>query len=117
MRGDIKNLHQMRGDINNLHQMRGDINNLHQMRGISDCICTELKINRRTTQVGTFKFSVFMHVALRMFIMQVLATQLHFLANRNAELAVPPLFWPVNCIKIGGMLGSRAVYIPNSGLK
>ncbi len=34
--------------------------------------------------------------------MQVLASQLHFLANRNAELAVPPLFWPVNCIKIGG---------------
>jgi hypothetical protein len=36
-----------------------------------------------------------------MFIMQVLASQLHFLANGNAELAVPPLFWPVNCIKIG----------------
>ena len=34
--------------------------------------------------------------------MQVLASQLHFLANRNAELAVLPLFWSVNCIKIGG---------------
>ena len=34
--------------------------------------------------------------------MQVLASQLHFLTNRNAELAIPPLFWPVNCIKIGG---------------
>ena len=34
--------------------------------------------------------------------MQVLASQSHFLANRNAELAIPPLFWPVNCIKIGG---------------
>ena len=34
--------------------------------------------------------------------MQVLASQLPFLANRNAELAVPPLFWPDNCIKIGG---------------
>ena len=34
--------------------------------------------------------------------MQVLASQLHFLANRNAGLAIPPLFWPVNCIKIGG---------------
>jgi hypothetical protein len=34
-----------------------------------------------------------------MFIMQVLASQLPFLANRNAELAV---FKPVNCIKIGG---------------
>ena len=34
--------------------------------------------------------------------MQVLAGQLYFLANRNAgHLAVPPLFWPVNCIKIG----------------
>ncbi len=31
-----------------------------------------------------------------MFIMQVLASQLHFLANRNAELAA------VNCIEIGG---------------
>ena len=37
-----------------------------------------------------------------MFIMYVLANQLHFLANRNAKLAVTPLFWPVNCIKIGG---------------
>ena len=37
-----------------------------------------------------------------MFIMQVLASQLPFLANRNAELAVPPLLWPVNCITIGG---------------
>ncbi len=34
--------------------------------------------------------------------MQVLANQLHFLVNRNAELAVLLLFWPVNCIKIGG---------------
>ena len=36
-----------------------------------------------------------------MFIMQVLVSQLPFLANRDFELAVPPLFWPVNCIKIG----------------
>ena len=42
------------------------------------------------------------HVALRMFIMQVLASQLHFLANRNAGWTIPPLLWPVNCIKIGG---------------
>ena len=34
--------------------------------------------------------------------MQVLASQLHFLANRNAGQAIPPLFWPVNCMKIGG---------------
>jgi hypothetical protein len=49
-----------------------------------------------------------------MFIMQVLASQLHFLANRNAELAIiPPLFWPVNCIKIGGhvaLLSCPSIY-------
>ena len=39
------------------------------------------------------------HVALCMFIMQVLASQFHFLANRNIEMAVPPLLWPKNCIK------------------
>ena len=41
-----------------------------------------------------------------MLIMQVLA-------NRNAELAVPPLFWPVNCIKIGGhvaLLSRPSIY-------
>ena len=45
--------------------------------------------------------------------MQVLAYQLHFLPNRNAELAIPPLFWPVNCIKIGrhvALLSDRTVY-------
>ena len=45
--------------------------------------------------------------------MQVLASQLHFLANRNAGLAIPPLFWPVNCIKIGGhvvLLSGPTVY-------
>ena len=36
---------------------------------------------------------------------QVLVSQLPFLANKNAELDVSLLFWPVNCIKIeGGML-------------
>ena len=54
------------------------------------------------TRVGTFEVSVPTHVILRMLIMQVLACQLHFLANRNAGLAIPPLFWPVNCVKIGG---------------
>ena len=34
--------------------------------------------------------------------MQVLPSQLLFLANRNAGLATLPLFWPVNCIKIEG---------------
>ena len=46
-------------------------------------------------------------------IMQVLASQLHFQADRNAELAIPPLFWPVNCIKIGGhvaLLSDPTVY-------
>ena len=45
--------------------------------------------------------------------MQVLASQLPFLANRIAELAVPPLFWTVNCIKIGGhvaLLSGPTVY-------
>ena len=45
--------------------------------------------------------------------MQVLASQLHFLANKNAELAILPLFWPVNCIKIGGhvaLLSDPTVY-------
>ena len=45
--------------------------------------------------------------------MQVLASQLHFQANRNAELAIPPLFWPVNCIKRGGqvvLLSDPTVY-------
>ena len=37
-----------------------------------------------------------------MFILQVLGSQMHFLANRNAKLAILLLFWPVNCIKIGG---------------
>ena len=48
-----------------------------------------------------------------MFIVQVLASQLHFLANKNAELATQPLFWPVNCIKIGGhvaLLSDPTVY-------
>ena len=45
--------------------------------------------------------------------MHVLASQLHFLANRNARWAIPPLFWPVNCIKIGGhvaLLSGPTVY-------
>ena len=62
-----------------------------------------IEIHRKATRVGTSEVCVSTHVSLRMFIiMQVRASQLHFLANRNAELAVPPLFWLVNCIKIGG---------------
>lgn len=39
-----------------------------------------------------------------MFILQAVARQLHFLANRNAELAVPQSFWPKNGIQIGGRI-------------
>ena len=35
-------------------------------------------MNRRATGVGTFQVCVPTHVALRMFIMQVLASQLHY---------------------------------------
>ena len=73
-----------------------------------------IEITRKATRVGTFEVCVSTHVALRMFIMQVLASQLPFLANRNAEQAVPPLFWPVNCIKIGrhvALLSGPSVYV------
>ncbi len=51
--------------------------------------------------------------------MQVLVSQWHFLANRNAELAVPPLFWPVNSIRIGGhvaLLSCPSIYFLFYGL-
>ena len=54
---------------------------------------TEQKINRKATRVRIFGRHAY--VALRMFTMQVLASELHFLTVRNAELAVPPLLWPV----------------------
>ena len=69
--------------------------------------------NRRATRVGTFEVCVPTHVALRMFFMWVLASQLHFLANKNAEVAYPLLFSPGNCMKIGGhvvLLNGPAVY-------
>ena len=67
---------------------------------------------------GQLKWEPWKFVSSRMshyglFIMQVLASQLHFLANRSAELAVPPFFSPVNCIKIGGhvaLLSCRFIY-------
>ena len=52
--------------------------------------------------MGTFEVSVATHVALHMFILQVLDSQLHFLSNGNAEMPDPPLFWAVICIKTGG---------------
>ena len=58
-------------------------------------------MNSRAIRVGAFEVCVPTHVALRKFIMRVLASQLHFLTNRKADLTVPPLLRPVNCIKIG----------------
>ena len=56
--------------------------------------------------------------------MPVLNSQLHFLANRNAGLAIASLFWPVDCMKIGRLVaplsGTSAyflfpgVYVPSS---
>ena len=52
----------------------------------------------------------------RIFSMQVLASQLHFLANKNAKPTVPSFFWPINCIEeIGGhvaLLSGPNVYWP-----
>ena len=73
---------------------------------------TEEKINRRAIRVGTFE--VFGAVCTCSITHVHYAGQLPFLANRNAELAVPPLFWPVNCIKIGAhvaLLSGTTVYL------
>ena len=51
-----------------------------------------IEINTRAIRVGTFKVYVHTHVALRMFIVQFLPSQLPFLANTNTKMAVPPLF-------------------------
>lgn len=64
-------------------------------------LTTEYKIERRLLESELFEFCVSAHVLLRMFITQVLVSQLPFLANRNAEMVVPPIFWLVNCIQIG----------------
>ena len=64
---------------------------------LTHSIYHRIQIHRRFTQFGTFEFCVPTHVVLRTFIMQVLASQLHFLANRNIELAFSPLFWQVDC--------------------
>ena len=47
--------------------------------------------HRNGTRVGAFEVCVAANVALRMFIMQILVSQLHFLANRTGILAVRPL--------------------------
>ena len=57
-------------------------------------------MNRRASCVGTFEVFEAAHVALRTLIISIFsASQLHFLANRNAELA--GAWQPVNCINIG----------------
>ena len=48
------------------------------------------ELNRWATLFRGFKVCFISHVSLRMFI----------LTDRNAELAVSPLFWQVNCIKV-----------------
>ena len=72
-----------------------------------------IEINRKVTRVGTVEVCNCVSTHVSLFIMQALASQLPFLANRNAEQAIPPLFWPVNCIKIGGhaaLLSGPTVY-------
>ena len=46
--------------------------------------------------------------------MQVLASQSLFLTYRKDEIAVPPLFWLVNSVKIGGHIESLSgpLFIP-----
>ena len=60
-------------------------------------------MNRRSTRVGIFEVCAhrMSHVALRKFIMQVLASHFHLLANRNADLTVSPLLWQVNGVCVG----------------
>ena len=53
--------------------------------------------------------------ALRMFIMQVLVSQLHFLANSHAELAVPPLH--NNKGTYAALLSGLTLFIPYTVLK
>ena len=61
----------------------------------------EEELKRRATRVGNFEVFVpgIVHVHY------VSSGQsIAFFADENAELAVPPLFWPVNCINIGGQV-------------
>ena len=69
--------------------------------------------NKNKQKGYSFEVCLPTHVALRIFIMQVLGSQLRFQTNRNVEMAVLPLLWPVNCIKIGGdvvLLSGPTVY-------
>ena len=61
------------------------------------------------TRVRTFEICVLTHDALRMFIMvQILASQLHFLANRNTELTAIVLV-----TKLHKRMGGHAVSLSN----
>ena len=44
-------------------------------------------------------------LSVRMLSAKTLVRQLLFVANKNAEPADPPLFWPVNCITLHKILG------------
>ena len=74
------------------------------------CRNHRIEINRRPARVGTFAVCVPTHVALHY---AGSGQSVAFLANRNVELAVPPLLWPVKFIKIGGhveLLSCSTVY-------
>ena len=47
-----------------------------------------IEIDRKATRVRTFEVCVPTHVTLRMFIRQVLASQLPFLDNRNEHIVL-----------------------------
>ena len=73
----------------------------------------------RVTRVGIFEVCLSTHVALRIFIMQVLASQLHFLANRNVELAVPlgsnqANFFVIETVNLLYMKCERSCSVPSN---
>ena len=55
-----------------------------------------LQIELRRNYYGGLIVCVAAHVPLRLLTVQILASQLHFLDNSNAELAAPPLFWAID---------------------
>lgn len=76
-------------------------------------ICLHRIRDKQKGNLSRFRMKLCPHEG--MFIMQVLVSQLHCLANKNAQLAdylaTLPLFWQVNCIKIGGMLHGCVVLL------
>ena len=59
-------------------------NSCQKPQNVHDTRPYRIENNQRVTLVETFVVFVSTHVTLRMFILQVLATKLHFLADRNA---------------------------------